>query len=303
MTTQTLPTEFPPPRRTGIILQSVLGLIFGSISGAAIWEATRQQAGIEFVLLLLLSLILLFPLGISLYRAYALIGSTYSLERDGLRLRWGLRAEDIPLPSIEWVRPASDMGFRMPLPLGALPGGILGTRIVEGLGPVEYIASDHRKMLLIATPEKIFAISPDNPNAFIRTFQRTIEMGSLTPIPSRTALPATFFRRVFSDPPARVMILAGLILTVILFVGVSLLIPTQTEVVVGFDSQGQPLETTSPDWLLLLPVLGTFCYIADLIGGLFFFRNPASQPIAYLLWAGGILTPLLLMAGVIFLLV
>jgi hypothetical protein len=193
------------------------------------------------------------------------------------------------------------MGFRMPLPLGALPGSILGTRLVEGLGPVEYLASDVGKMLLIATPEKIFAISPENPNAFIRTFQRSFELGSLAPIPSRTALPATFFRRVYADRVARTLILAGLALTVLLFGGGSLLIPALPEVALGFDSQGQPLETTAADWLLLLPVLATFVYVADLIGGLFFFRNPSGQAIAYLLWSGGIITPLLLIVAVIFL--
>lgn len=301
MTTPPLQTDFPPPRRMGVIVQTTLALITGAASAGAIWTATQQPAGIEFVLLLLLSLVLLFPLGIFLYRAYALLGSGYTLDRDGLRLRWGLRAEDIPLPQIEWVRPASDMGFHLPLPPGALPGGILGTRMVEGLGPVEYIASDTEKLLLIATPEKIFAISPQHPNAFSRTFQRTIELGSLSPMPSRSALPATFLRRVFSDRPARILILAGLAMTVLLFVGVSLLIPSATQVVVAFDNQGQPAATTTSGWLLLLPVLATFTYVADLISGLFFFRNPSNQPVAYLLWSGGILTPLLLMAALIFL--
>jgi hypothetical protein len=299
--TTPLPTDFPPPRRTGVIVQVVLALVLSAAVGIALWNATLIQAGLYFVFLLLISLILLFPLGITIYRAYALLQARYSLERDGLRLRWGLRAEDIPLPLIEWVRPASDMGFRMPLPLGALPGGILGTRNIEGLGPVEYMASDIKKMLLIATPEKIFVISPANTSAFIRTFQRSNELGSLSPIPSRTALPATFFRRVLSDQPARIMMVAGLVLTVILFVTVSLLIPTRAEVVLGFDSQGQPLDTTASDWLLLLPVLATFAYIVDLIGGLYFFRNPPGQPIAYLLWTAGMITPLLLLVAVVFL--
>jgi membrane protein YdbS with pleckstrin-like domain len=96
--TTPLPTDFPPPRRTGVIVQIVLALVLGAAVGIALWNATLIQAGLYFVFLLLLSLILLFPLGISIYRAYALLQARYSLERDGLRLRWGLRAEDIPLP-------------------------------------------------------------------------------------------------------------------------------------------------------------------------------------------------------------
>jgi len=58
--------------------------------------------------------------------AALLIGTQAYWLAHGLRLRWGLRAEDIPLPEIEWIRPASDLGFHLPKPFLSMPGALLG---------------------------------------------------------------------------------------------------------------------------------------------------------------------------------
>lgn len=294
-------TIFPPPRSRGVILHTVAVLLLGAVAGGCIHLALRQQVGVYSALLLLLSLALLLPAGLSVYRGYALLRASYALERDGLRLRWGLRSEDIPLPEVEWVRPASDMGFPMPLPFLPVAGAILGTRNVEGLGPVEYLASEIETMLLVATPEKIYAISPADPKSFQRAFQRATEMGSLTPIPAHSALPAAFLQRVWGDRAARVTILAGLGLTLALFILVAWIIPSQEVVPLGFDRAGHPTASGPPERLLLLPVLAAFAFIIDLAGGLFFYRTPQTQPVAYLLWATGILTPILLAVATLFL--
>ena len=49
--------------------------------------------------------------------------------------------------------------------------------------------------------------------------------------------------------------------------------------------------------LLLLPVLGIFTYMVDLIGGMFFYRRPQDKPVAFLLWISSAFTPLLLILG------
>jgi hypothetical protein len=53
---------------------------------------------------------------------------------------------------------------------------------------------------------------------------------------------------------------------------------------------------------MLLPVLNTFIFLADLLLGLFFYRRTEAQPLAYLLWGSSILTALLFIAAVIFIL-
>lgn len=297
-----LPITFLPPRRRALLLHILAAIGFLAVSAVSLIFAIQQQVSGIFSLLLLLSVAFFIPLPVVLYRAYALYNAAYTLERDGLRIRWGLRAEDIPLTEIEWVRPVSDLGFHLPLPRLSFPGAILGLRKIEELGEVEFLSSDASSMLLIAVPKKVYAISPEDRRSFMRAFQNAIEMGSLSPLPAYSAEPAAFARRVWDDRVARGFLVVGLVLTVTLLLLVSLLIPGRSQVALGFDNQGLPLEPVPAQQLLLLPVLGIFAYMADLFIGLFFYRREVERPVAFLLWISSAVTPALLILAVLFIL-
>ena len=96
------------------------------------------------------------------------------------------------LPLALWLPPRS-----LPLPPLSFPGAIIGLRQVEELGEVEFLASDTKTMLLVATPQKVYAISPEDTRGFVRTFQIAMEMGSITPLTAYSAEPAAFARRVY----------------------------------------------------------------------------------------------------------
>lgn len=254
----------------------------------------QQEAGGLFALFVIISLLFFAPVPVFLYRGYALYNASYQLSRDGLRIRWGLRSEDIPLPEIEWVRPASELGFRLPLPPVIWPGAIRGTRHVPELGPVEFLASSTSTLMVVATREKVYVISPDDPRGFLRSFQYAIEMGTLNPLKAASARPAAYARRVWDDRPARIFLSAGLILTLLLFIQVSLIIPARTSISLGFDAQGMPQPPVPSRQLMLLPVLGVFAYVIDLLGGLYFYRRQEHKPVAFLLWISSAFTPLIL---------
>jgi hypothetical protein len=294
-----LDSLFHPARRFGLIFQGVVLLVLGAGGGLAFWSALGQDIGSNLIVYLVLSVLFLAPTPLLMYRLYALTQASYALERDGLRIRWGLRAEDIPLPQIEWIRPANELGFPLRIPLTSSPGAYLGSSRVEGLGLVEYIASDIPTMLLVATPAKVYVISPADPKAFMRSFRRVFELGSLSPLPSRSVRPAAFLEMVWADRPARGMLLAGFFLTAALFILVSLRIPTLPSVSLGFDAAQRPLEAGPAESLLLLAVLGGFAYGVDLLAGLFFYRHPPSKPVAYLLWGASVAVPILLLTGVV----
>lgn len=294
-------TEFVPARRTGLILHLAAILILGGGSGLFIVLATREIAGVNFVLFILLAVLFFIPLPLFLYRGYALLNARYSVDRDGLKLRWGLRAEDIPLPEIEWLRPAADLAFDLPQPRFSTRGAILGTVNVRDFGPVEFLASDRSRLLLVATPQRVYAISPGDTPGFLRAFRSATEMGSLSPLESFSARPVAFLLRVWSDSAARRLAIAGFLLTAALFILVSLSIPSRASVSLGFDAAGQPLPPGPPAMLLLLPVLAIFALVIDVVGGLFFYRYDNFRPVAYLLWAGSVLTPLMLIIATLFL--
>jgi hypothetical protein len=286
---------FYPARRRGLIFNAAAAVFLAGAALGVFLLVYQSGSGSEFVFGILVSLLLAAPLPLLVYRAFALVQGHYILDRDGLRLRWGLRAEDIPLPQIEWVRPAAEMGFRLPLPFLNWPGAIIGTRRVEGLGLVEFLAGERRGLLLVATPAKIYAISPGEPRLFERAFYKIIEFGSLTPIPSYSALPVAFAWRVWNDRLGRGLLLSGFLLGIALFVAAGLTIPGRESVSLGYDALRQPLEPISADRLLLLPVINGVGYAFDLILGLFFYGRPHQRPVAYVLWATSLIMPALLL--------
>jgi hypothetical protein len=294
---------FSPPRRRGLLFHTAAVLVLGGASAAAFLIGMNQQAGAAFVGLLLASLLLFAPLPWVAYRAYALMRAAYRIERDGLRLRWGLRAEDIPLPEVEWVRRVEDLAGDIPRPPLTWPGALLGVVQARDLGPVEYMAAGARPLLLIATPKRVYAISPEDPDAFIRGFQHTLEMGSLSPIASVSVLPAAYLGQVWSDVLARWLLAAGLTLAVLLFAGVSLAIPTRAQASLGFYPDGAPLPPGPAAQLMLLPILGAFAFAVDLSVGLFFYRRIQTRKIAYFLWGSAVVTTLLLLTAVMWILV
>lgn len=293
---------FNPPRRRGLLFHTIIVLVLGSTSTFTLLFALNQQVGSYFILLLLISLLIFAPLPFILYRAYALSRASYRLERDGLHIVWGLRVEDIPLPNVEWVRRSTDLAADLPLPRLAMPGALLGIVNVPDLGPVEYFASTSENLLLIATPQRVYAISPEDPNAFLRSFQRAFEMGSLTPLSSMSVLPAAYLSQVWSNVLARNLLIAGFIINLILFVGVSLLIPGRGTTPLGFSPNGTPLPPVPAEQMILLPILSVFIYVIDLTAGLFFYRRENYALIAYFIWGSAVTSAALLIAAVLMIL-
>ena len=284
-------TEYSPPRRTGILLQGALVLLLLAVGGYFFLLANQDTSGLDFLLHMMIALVLFAPLLIIGYRLYALLNAAYILRRDGLMIRWGLRREDIPLNDIEWIRPAAELGFHLPMPWLRWSGAFLGVRRVPELGQVEFLAADMAHMLLVATSRKIFAISPEDVNGFMTQFQRMNELGSLTPIPAQSVYPRLLIGRVWDDRLSRLLILGSFGVGLILLAVVAIAVPGLDEI--PWTTAG----TTAPaERLLLLSVLDGLIWLFNLILGMFLYRRGEDQVIAaYLLWGSSALTGVLLL--------
>jgi hypothetical protein len=286
-------TEYLPPRRTGILIQSGLILLLLVAGGYFFLQANRDTSGLDFLLHMMIALVMFAPLLVIVYRLYALFSATYILRRDGLLIRWGLRREDIPLNDIEWIRPAAELGFHLPMPWLRWPGAILGLRRLPELGQVEFMAADVPHMLLVATPNKVFAISPEDVNGFMTQFRRINELGSLTPIPAQSVYPRLLFGRVWDDKLARLFILGSFGVGLVLLAVVGIAVPGLGEI--PWTEAG---STAPAERLLLLSVLDGLIWLFNLILGMFLYRRGEDNVIAaYLLWGSSALTGLLLLIG------
>lgn len=268
-------------------------------SGMAFYLSYTATSGLEVILWIVLGAVMALPVFLLIYRAYTLMTACYEVHRDSLKLKWGLRTEEIPTDDIEWVRPAGDLTFPLPLPRIWWAGAILGTKDVEGLGPVEYLAGDARNLLLVAAPEVVFAISPEDEASFMRAFRQASELGSLAPIQPQSVQPSFILGKVWQDRPGRYLILGGLLLVIVLLAIVTAAIPTRSSINFGFTPLGfATLEPASPERLLLLPVLNSLTWLLDLLGGLFFYRQADRKALAYLLWGCSAVLSLVLIASV-----
>lgn len=291
--------DFSPPRR-GLSLLVILIILLAGFSALFGVLASQETIGLRFMVYILVALVAFFPLPFLIYWLYALTRATYNLDRDKLTLSWGLRSEQIPVSDVEWVRPLSAMSVQLPLPFFRLPGVVLGIRHHPDLGTVEFLASDIKSLLLVATTKRVFVISPQDQNGFIQTIQHSIEMGSLSPvIPNSVYLSFTIIL-AWKSVLARYLWFAGLFLNVGLLAWVSLMIPSLGRVPLGFLPSGAPGDPVLGAGLILVPVVSIFFYLAGWLAGLVFYRRPAYRPLAQMIWASGVLTTILFLVAVMF---
>ncbi len=294
--------EFRPPLRIAIIFHTLAILILIAAALLGFWQASQAAVGPVFLFYLIVALAAVGLLPVFIYRFYALRHAGYVLERDGLHLWWGLRGEDIPMDKVLWVRPAESLGYRLPRPWLYWPGCVLGTRQLSDASTVEYMASQTRGLILVGTPGRTYAISPLNRTEFLQTFQRLTELGSLSPIRANSTYSSFLLARFWNDRPARSMLIAGLVISLVLLVWSSLSVPGRTQISLRLSSTGVATAYMPSVQLLLLPVLNALFLGVDLLGGLFFYRKTESQVFAYVLWGSGVLTSLLFLMAVFFIL-
>lgn len=293
---------FQPDRRQGVWFHLAALVFLGLIGLASLWLAARAAGGPALLVYVLPALVALAAGPLVAYRLISLRGSAYMLERDGLLLRWGLRVEQIPMDQVLWVQPADEAAPRLPLPLFRWPGAVRGYRHAPELGEVEFMAVHGRNLILIATPGRVYAISPADPEAFLQAFERCTEMGSLAPLQKRSVYPTVLLERIWRTQAARWLILAGGGFSMALLIWASVAASGRAEVAFGFQPNGTPGEPAPAVRLMLLPVANTFFYLVDLLVGMFFFRKEGFEPMAYVLWVCGAVTPLAFLLAIVFML-
>ncbi|HET6845572.1 MAG TPA: PH domain-containing protein, partial [Anaerolineales bacterium] len=293
---------FPPSKRVGLVIHGVVIAVLAIISGWAFWRMSSAPVGLEFVGFILLGIVAFAPLPLLAYHAYALYLAQYTLDRDTLELRWGLRRELIPLADIEWVRPVADLTNPLVPPGLPLPGAVLGLKRHPDLGVVEFLSSQSRAMLLVGTPRRVYAISPARPQQFLDTFARAVELGSLRETDAESLYPSFVFAHAWSSGLVRYLWLATLFLNLGLTAWISLLIPTSTQFALGYQPDRSPDLVPSVQ-LIIIPLLSSALSSVAWLTGLFMYRRDERQPLALVLWVGAAVSSLLFLLAVLFIVV
>lgn len=286
---------FIPPRRSGLLFQSGLIVLFAGAGLWGIYLLGQSEVGPLFARNLLLSLCPFLPLPVLIYCIRALQTASYTLERDGIRLRWGFRVVDIPMDRVDWVHPQEDLQVPLPKPWLRWPGAVLGSplRRLGGLHRLEFMAARAKGLVLIGTPEQVYVISPSDPEAFITAYQHLFELGSLAPILAQSLYPSFLAADLWQVRPVRLLLLGSALLSLALFFAVGLSISGRTQVYLGSAALGIALDPVPAVALLLLPVINIIFVLFDWGIGLFFYRRTTYRVLAFLLWGSSALLPTL----------
>jgi hypothetical protein len=283
---------FLPARRSGIFLQFALVLVLVAAAAVGISQASQETNALAFFLHLL-------PLGLALvfvpwllYNILSIRRASYSIERDGIRLVWGLRVVDIPIGEVIWA--GSTEAYPSPVlpPRMHWPGAVLGRRSLPGGKTIEFMASQTSSLFLIDTASAAYVISPEDPDKFLQSYHDLVELGSLSPFPARSVFPSFLLARFWRDRLARSLLIFSILLSLVLLFSVTWTLPLKPGSVP----------------VLLLPVLNTSFFIINLILALFFFRRAGdtgqnqdvSRALSYLVLGWGAFTPVLFLLGAYF---
>lgn len=292
--------HFPPPKRRGLIVHGSILIVLLVIAFIGFINLSRAEVGPQFLIALLVSLFAFAPIPFFVYRGYSLWRADYYMDRDSLAINWGLRVEDIPLSDIEWMRPADDLTRPLNLPSVRLPGGLLGMRRHPDLGVVEFLASDAKKLLLVATAKRVFVISPEDPALLMQTFARATELGSLAPVEAKSVYPSFVVTQAWESGIARYLWLTALFLNLGLFIWASLIIPSTPRVALGPQFVGSALETVPSAQLIIFPVASLLLAVTGWVAGLYFYRWDRERILAFIVWGSSTFSSLLFLLAVLF---
>ena len=291
-----------PPRRIGYIFHIALIAIILLAVALLFDQATRAELGLLFLLYLLAALFLAVVLPVLLYRLWAMHTAVYVLQRDGVRLQWGMRIEEIPMNEIEYVRPVEDLVSPLGLPALRWPGNLVGQVQHPDMNAAEFMASQPGDLVLVGTQRRTFIVSPADRDAFVRDFNMQIELGSLTPVAARSVYPSFLLAEVWASIPARFLLTVGAVLSLALWVWVAVAVPGRESVSLGFAASRAPREPVAAAQLFLLPVVNLLFFSANFVLAMFFFRRSQQHPLPYILWGSSALTAALFLGAVLLIL-
>lgn len=293
---------FQPPRQRGLILHVGLILAAALASMALLLLASRTALGPVFLGYLLGAFAIAVPIPLLGSRLFSLLRSHYTVSRDGIILKWGFREVHLPVTEIAYVELAEDLLFPLEYPRMQWPGAVIGSHHQDGLGRVEFLASERARLVMVGSGEHVYVISPDRPNQFVLHYRQITELGSLAPLKPYSAAPTFVALDLWRMPRMRVLLVFTGVVSLAMFAVVAWFVPGLEQVSLGFDGQGQPLPPVSPGQLFLLPALNIILVAASYLLSLLLFRLRTQHPFVYALWAGNALTSLLFLLAVMLIL-
>jgi hypothetical protein len=128
-------------------------------------------------------------------------------------------------------------------------------------------------------------------------------MGSLTPTVPKSVYPSFVVAQAWDSAAARYFWLAGFFANIGLLAWVSLMAPSLPRISLGFLPSGAARPASAGITLMLIPIVSIFFFVIEWVIGLLIYRSEERRPLAYILWASGLVSTLLFLVAVLFIVI
>lgn len=261
---------------------------------AAVSALARAAVGPGALALLILVLVLASLVGVLLLYATCFSLLRYQLDRNGLIISAGLFRLYIPVAAIAGVYAAPDelpsVGFRGLRLSGHNIGFVpteLGKRII-------YLATAAPEdCLYVMAAERIYAISPAEPEQFLRRFAIDRTLGPVEHWRESVRVAYVMQTLVWRDSLgvglAVAALMGGLVLLAVAFLSYPGL---PAEIPMHFDPLGRPDLMAPPQHIFYLPLIGGIVTVANFALAIGLYSR--ERLLSYYLWGGAALVQVLL---------
>ena len=231
--------------------------------------------------------------GLIAYWVYGLAGSSYLLDRNALIIQWGPTKQVIPTNEIERVFTGDDIDGGIQFYGGGWPGHWVGYGAVADAGETLFYATEPpRKQIFVTTPGLVYGISPADPEAFLESLQKRVQMGPTQAMEQSTSRPAVLQWPIWRDWLGLALLGAGMLAITALIGFLAFRFPTLPLLMpLHFGASGAPDRLGPRGEIFLIPLIGLLALLINgVLGTLLYGRDRMAS---YLLWGGSILVQLL----------
>jgi hypothetical protein len=248
---------------------------------------------------LLVGLAMLLAAGILVYRVAATLTLAYGVDRNGFYIFWLGNRATVPLAQIESV----ESGVSVRESAGSLARSIGyyhgSVRLPEGRIIQRFTTLPLSQALILHTPGESFAISPENPEAFVQELEQRRRIGIIQQLSTGVEVGRMFFYAFWEDRVVRAALLAAVGLSLLLVGWLAAIYPVlPTMIDLRADAAGVAAALRPRHQILFLPLAAVAILLINAGFGLSLYsRSPVgarllqiASALAQILFAVAILT-------------
>jgi len=279
----------------GVAIGIVLMVAIFAVDVGLVWLASQQR--IPSLGTFLVGLAVLASLGLQTllgYWLYGLVDSGYFLDRNALIIHWGPMEQIVPIGQVQRIVTGEQLEGRASASGGMWPGHYVGYGELPEVGPALFYATTQpRGQIYVVTPGIAYGISPADPEGFLRSLRRRLEMGPAQVVDQSSKRPGFLGWSVWRDRGGLALAGNGFLSLLILTGLISLQFPSLPgSLPLHFGVTGRPDRFAPRGYVFVLPLIGLLVALAN--GAIGWLLNARERLASHLAWGGSVLVQVLI---------